>query len=213
MNAQKKQLLLDFPWGEHYPKLVAFAEWYIQGMQWNSGVLPMGHTAESIVQEVITKTFSEERNWEPKKGDLLKWLKFVIKSEISHLAESITNRVEVPLDPADGNDSKDDGTDFKQLQSSAKEFCVASPEEIVIDAETEEMKIAVAKSKIDALLEASSGHPELEEIVYTILDGKCGPEPRELAQVLGKPVEEIYQNLRSLRRRSKKIRLEVRNER
>lgn len=213
MNAYKKQLLLDFPWGERYPKLVAFAEWCILDMQWNSGVLPMGHTAESIVQEVITKTFSEERNWKPEEGDLLMWLKYVIKSEISHLAESLTNRVEVSLDPADGDDSKDNEPDFKQPQSSEQEFCVASPEEIVINAETEEMKITVAKSKIDALLEASSGHPELEEIVYTILDGKCGPKPRELAQILGKPVEEIYQNLRSLRRRSEKIRLEVRNER
>ena len=175
-------------------------------------MLPMGHTAESIVQEAITKTFSEERNWKPEKGDLLMWLKYVIISEISHLAESITNRVEVPLDPIDGNDPKDDGPDFKQPQSSAEEFCVSSPEEILINAETEELKITVAKSKIDALLEASSGHPELEEIVYTILDGKCGAEPRELAQILGKPVEEIYQNLRSLRRRAENIKVEVQNE-
>ncbi len=95
------------------------------------------------------------------------------------------------------------------MQSTAQEIFIASPEEIVINAETEEMRIIVAKSKIDALLEASSGHPELEEIVYTILDGKCGPKPRELAQILGKPVEEIYQNLRTLRRKSEKIRSEV----
>jgi len=99
VNAYKKQLLLDFPWGECYPKLVAFAEWRIQGMRWNSGVVPMGHTAESIIQEAIAKTFSEERNWKPEEGDLLMWLKYVIKSEISHLAESITNRLEVPLIP------------------------------------------------------------------------------------------------------------------
>mgnify|MGYP000843930762 FL=1 len=213
MNAYKKQLLLDFPWGECYPKLVAFAEWRIQGMRWNSGVVPMGHTAESIVQEAIAKTFSEERNWKPEEGDLLMWLKYVIKSEISHLAESITNRLEVPLDPDDGSYSKDDEPEFKQAQSSAQEFFITSPEEIVINAETEELRIIDAKSKIDALLEASSGHPELEEIVYTILDGKCGPKPRELAQILGKPVEEIYQNLRTLRRKSEKIRSEVRNER
>ena len=141
------------------------------------------------------------------------WLKYVIKSDISHLAESIPNRVEVPLDPVDGSDLKENVQEFKQVQSTAQEFFIPSPEEIVINAETEELRIIVAKSKIDALLEASSGHPELEEIVYTILDGKCGPKPRELAQILGKPVEEIYQNLRTLRRKSEKIRSEVRNER
>ena len=48
---------------------------------------------------------------------------------------------------------------------------------MVINAETEELRRLIdAKSKIDALLEASSGHPELEEIVYTILDGKCDAE-------------------------------------
>jgi DNA-directed RNA polymerase specialized sigma24 family protein len=211
LNAKKKQLLLDFPWGEHFPELVAFTEWCIQRMQWNSGVLPMGHTAESIVQDVITKTFSEERNWDPEKGDLLMWLKYVIRSEISHLAESAANKVEVPLDPPDENDSPSDGLEVEQRQLSAHQLMTGSPEELVIAAETEAEKMAEAQSKIDALLEASSGRPELEEIVYAIIDGKCDPKPQELAVLLGRPVGEINQNLRALRRRAEKIRLEVRN--
>lgn len=211
MNAKKKQLLLEFPWGEHYPGLVAFTEWCIQGKQWNSGLLPMGHTAESIVQDVITKTFSEERNWDPEKGDLLMWLKYVIRSEISHLSESIANKVEVPLDQPDENDSPVDGPDIEQRQPSQQQIMTGSPEEAVISAETEAEKVAEAKSKIDSLLEVSSGHPELEEIVYAIVDEKCDAKPQELAEFLGKPVEEIYQNLRALRRRAEKIRVEVRN--
>jgi hypothetical protein len=70
---------------------------------------------------------------------------------------------------------------------------------------------AEAQLKIDALLEASSGHPELEEIVYAIVEGQCDGKPRELAKYLGKPVEEIYQNVRALRRRAEKIRMEARN--
>jgi DNA-directed RNA polymerase specialized sigma24 family protein len=211
LNAKKKQLLLEFPWGEHFPKLVAFAEWCIQGKQWNSGLLPMGHTAESIVQDVITKTFSEERNWDPEKGDLLKWLKYVIRSEISHLSESIANKVEVPLDQSEENDSPADGSVVEQRQPSSHRLMTGSPEEVVIAAETEAEKMAEAQSKIDALLEASSGHPELEEIVYAIVDGKCDPKPQKLAEFLGRPVGEINQNLRTLRRRAEKIRVEVRN--
>lgn len=211
MNAKKRQLLTDFPWGEHYPRLVAFAEWNIQGKNWNSGLLPNGQTAESIVRDVIEKTFSEKRNWDPEKGDLLIWLKWVIKSEVSHLAESVANRVEVRLDHSGENDSPVDGPNIELRQPSAQRLLIGSPEEMVIDTETEAEKTVEAQSKIDALLEASSGHPELEEIVYAIVEGQCDGKPRELAKYLSRPVEEIYQNVRALRRRAEKIRMEARN--
>lgn len=171
----------------------------------------MGHTAESIVQDVITKTLSEERNWDPDKGDLLMWLKYVIRSEISHLSESIANKVEVPLDRSDENDSPEDGPNVEQRQSFSHRIMTDSPEEVVIAAETEAEKMAEAKLKIDALLEASSGHAELEEIIYAIVDEKCDPKPQRLSEFLGRPVGEINQNLRALRRRAEKIRVEVRD--
>jgi DNA-directed RNA polymerase specialized sigma24 family protein len=211
LNAKKKQLLLDFPWDEHIPRLVAYTEWLIQGKHWNSHTLPKGQTAESIVRDVIEKTFSEKRNWDPDRGDLFTWLKWVIKSEVSHLAESAANRTEVHLDQAGENDSSADGPDVEQRQPSPRRQLIGSTEEMVMDAETEAEKTAEAQSKIDALLEACSGQPELEEIVYAIVDEQCDGKPRELAQFLGRPVEEIYQNLRSLRRRADKIRMETRN--
>ncbi len=207
MNAKKKQLLLDFPWNEHYPRLVAFAEWLIQGKNWNSGSLPKGQTAESIVQEVIAKTFNEKRNWDPDRGDLLNWLKWVIRSDVSHLAESAANRLDGHLDLADENDYSADGPTIERRQPSLHRLLVGSPEEAIM----EEEKMAEAQEKIDALLEASSGHPELEEIVYAIIDGKCNSKPQELSDVLGRPVKEINQNLRALRRRAEKIRAEARN--
>lgn len=211
MNEKKKQLLVSFPWGEHFPRLVAFAEWLIQGKQWNAGVLPMGHTAESIVQDVIAKTFSEERTWDPEKGDLLVWLKYVIKSEISHLSESAANKAEGTLDQTDDTDPPIGDPKIDYRQPSSQQLMIGSPEEAVIVAETEGEKISAAQSKIDALLNASSGHPELEEIVYAIVEGNCDPKPKELSEFLGKPVTEINQNLRSLRRRAEKIRMEALN--
>ena len=145
MNAKKKQLLIDFPWDEHYPRLIAFTEWIIQGKQWNSDSLPKGQTAESIVRDVIAKTFNEERNWDPEKGELLIWLKWVIRSEVSHLAESAANRVEVRLDQADENDFLDDGPESGQRQLSPHRLRFGSPEEMVIDAETEAEKTVAAQ--------------------------------------------------------------------
>ena len=127
------------------------------------------------------------------------------------MAESAANRAEVHLDQAGENDFPADGHDVEQRQPASQRLIIGSPEEMVLDAETEAEKMTEAQSKIDALLEASSGHPELEEIVYAIVDGQCGGKPRELAQFLGRPVEEIYQNMRALRRRADKLRMEVRN--
>lgn len=211
MNAKKKQLLLDFPWDEHYPRLVAFTVWIIQGKHWNSDSLPKGQTAESIVRDVIAKTFSEQRNWDPERGDLLMWLKWVIRSEVSHLAESAANRAEVRLDQVGENNSPADGPDIEQRQPSTHRLRIGSPEEMVMDAETEAEKTVEARLKIDALLEACSGQPELEEIVYAIVDGQCDAKPQKLSEHLGRPVEEIYQNLRALRRRAANIRMEARN--
>lgn len=211
MNAKKKQLLVDFPWDEHYPRLVAFTEWVIQGKNWNSESLPKGQTAESIVQDVIEKTFSEKRDWDPERGDLLMWLKWVIKSEISHLAKSVANQAVVQLGYANEDAPSVDGPDIELRQPISRRLVVGSPEEMVMDAETEADKTANGRLKIDSILEACSGHPELDDIVYAIIAGQCDAKPRNLAEFLGRPVEEIYQNLRTLRRRADKIRMEAQN--
>ena len=189
MNARKRELLRDFPWDENYPKLVAFADWLIQGKTWNSNILPKGQTAESIVRDVIAKTFSEERNWDPERGELFPWLKWVIRSEVSHLAESASNRRDVRLEQSD--------CDEPEYPSPVK-LQLNSPEDGMIATET-----------VDLLLEACNGKAELEDIVYAISGGECAAKPKLLAEYLGRPVQEIYQDLRMLRRRAAKIRIEV----
>lgn len=190
---------------------MAFAEWTIQGKTWNSNILPKGQTAESIVRDVIEKTFSEERNWEPDRGELLPWLKWVIKSEVSHLAESASNKKDVHLDQLDGDDPEVDRIEYEASRQSHVRPQVTSPEEAMIAMETEENLKTFARSKIDSLLEACNGKPELETIVYAISEAKCLPKPQSLADYLGKPVDEIYQHLRALRRRATKIRIEAEN--
>ena len=207
LNEKKRQFLQDYPWDEAYPKLVAFAEWLIQGKHWNGNVLPKGQTAESIVRDVIAKTFTEERNWEPDRGDLFVWLKWVIRSDISHLARSASNRKDIHLDSTTDEGSHWDERGVGSEYPARIRVMTGSPEEAMVALETE----ASAQLKIDALLEASSGRPELEEIVLAISEGKCSAKPKELAAFLEKPVEEINQHLRALRRRASKIRIEAAN--
>lgn len=207
MNAKKRRLLRDFPWEENYLRLVAFAEWVIQGKTWNSNILPKGHTAESIVRDVIAKTFSEERNWDPERGELLPWLKWVIRSEISHLAESASNKKEVRLD--DDNSSSMDRIEHQAGRQSYTKPRAVSPEEAMIATESDGELKTSARARVDLLLEACNGRLELEEIVYAICDGECSAKPQSLAEYLGRPVKEIYSHLQALRRRASKIRIEA----
>ena len=160
------------------------------------------------MRDVIAKTFTEDRNWDPDRGDLFMWLKWVIKSEVSHLARSASNRKDVRLDSPAGDGLMWDEIGIRNDRSSRVRLQVGSPEEAIMAVETDEE----GKFKIDALLEACSGRPELEEIVYAISEGNCSAKPQELSEYLGKPVEEINQHLRSLRRRASKIRNEAVNE-
>jgi len=211
LNEKKRRLLNDFPWEETYPKLVAFAEWVIQGKNWSSGFLPKGQTAETIVRDVIAKTFGEERKWDPERGDLLNWLKWVIKSDISHLAESAANKRDMHLDHLHNNDPAVDQIEYKAGRESRVRPQSISPEEAMIALEAEDELMAAARLKIDSLLEACSGKPELEEIVYAISDGKCSAKPQDLSRYLGRPIKNINQHLRALRRRASKIRIEAEN--
>lgn len=190
MNTKKRELLRNFPWEENYPKLVAFTDWLIQGKTWNCNILPKGQTAESIVRDVIAKTFSEERNWDPERGELFKWLKWVIRSEVSHLAKSASNRKDVRLDQPDCDEPE------RQLP---QRLLAGSPEEAI-----------AARETIDLLLEACNGEPELEDIVYAV--SECSTKPKLLSEQLGRPIQEIYRDLRILRRRAAKIRIEVQDE-
>lgn len=201
LNQEKLELLHNAPWGIIYPKLVSHAEWEIDKYSWRAGSLPKGHTAESIVQEAIQKTLSEDRNWDPERGELLPWLKWVIRGEIDHLYHSASHPEEYYILEADS--FEDNPPAFEKLEYDANRQLpdgheAKSAEERTVLAET-------TRRKLDSLLEACDGRPELEEVVEALIGNKCSPEAKSLAEYFGRPVEEIYQRLRALRRRAAKI--------
>lgn len=128
------------------------------------------------------------------------WLKWVIRSEISHLAESASNKGDLRLDHLGENDPAVDRIEYRAGHGLQVRPQANSPEEAIVAAET-----------INSLLEACDGKPELEAIVYAISDGNCLPKPQSLAEYLGKSINEINQQLRALRRRASKIRIEAEN--
>ncbi len=196
MNPKKIELLRNAPWDEIYVKLFAYAEFLIDRLSWNDNRLPKGYTPETIVQDVIAKTFSEDRNWDPDRGELFPWLKWVVKSEISHLVESASHRNETSID------QYEDELSLHRLERKTSQSIAYNPRDTNTEREEETRR---NKERIDALLEACDGRPELEEIVYAICDDECSPKAQDLADHLQRPVKVIYQNLRALRRRADKI--------
>ena len=202
------------PWYDIYPKLVSFAVWEVGRYSWHTDTLPKGHTPESIVQEALEKTWNEDKNWDPDRGELLPWLKWVIKGDIDRLYHSASHPKKIYVVSLEGLEEEDD-TALDKIEYKGKEYLpdehiAKSPEVAIVALETEKKKASLTKLKIDALIEACNGIPDLEEIVYAIIGDKCSPDAQSLAKYLGRPVKQLYQQVRNLRRKATKIMTENR---
>lgn len=157
------------------------------------------------MQEALTKTFSGEKRWDPERGDLLSWLRWAVKGDVDRLYHSKSHPPEgvydVELESFEMNEDDElalDKAEYKTNDFLPDGHIGLPPENIVVAAE-------LVKLKVDVLLEACNGGDDLEEIVFAIIDGRCIPTPQALSECLDRPVEGIYQQLRTLRRRAAKI--------
>jgi DNA-directed RNA polymerase specialized sigma24 family protein len=152
--------------------------------------LAAGQSLEDVVQQVIEKTISGERHWDPAKGPLVPWLKDQVKSVIDALANAAVRRHETQS--AEGDNVEEFVTDPSASRS-------LSPEAIVLEKEVAEQ----VAERADALCQAVTDEPELEAVMNAILNG-CEPKPRYLAAELGVSFEDINNRLKRLRRRAMK---------
>jgi DNA-directed RNA polymerase specialized sigma24 family protein len=192
-------------WGEIGKELLAFAhirasnyDWYSSG----SDHLAEGKTCEDVVQEVIVKTFTGQRKWDPNKGELLPWLRDQIKSILDALVWSAAHRHETPISEdhgAEGSRERPRNTTSYAEQPFTGQ--ALSPEKCLL----EKGEMQKADRKIERLFEEIEEDPELEEVLIAIMDG-CEPKPRYLAAELGVRVSEIYNRMKRLRRRALAIR-------
>lgn len=155
-------------------------------------VLPQGYTAEDIVQEVIVRTISGDRRWDPEKGELLPWLKWQVRSIVDALARSAAHRHE-ELAPDAATLPGDDPLGTLATNYGAFNSVAASPEALFLDQESVDRRVG-------HLFAAVSGEPDLEAVLNAVLDG-AGTRPREIAAFLEVPVSDIYNRLKRIRRR------------
>lgn len=203
------KLLESADWGEIGNELLSFAATWSKryptlGYGEDPKFLVLGVSYEDVVQEVIVKVFSGQRKWDPGKVDLLPWLKMHIKSIIDALAKSSPANQETTLGDGEENDFES-GLEYSSVGARhiANSRDSANPEQTILEKE------AVDKH-LQLIREAAEGDEELEMLILAIECG-CDPRPRFLAEELGIPVKDVYQQTRRLQRHIDT--LKVRNER
>lgn len=196
MKTETFEYLQNADWATIGKEMLVFTIYRAQLYRWRSGdaqILALGRTPEDIVQEVIEKTISGERHWDPSLGPLVPWLKDQIKSILDALCKSAANRYEqmtLAEHPEPFTEEPGDlqpATDPNTIEASIPGMREQVEKRFELD------------EQIDQVFDVVSTQPELEEIVVAILDG-CEAKPRYLAEKIGVPVSEINNRLKRLRR-------------
>lgn len=177
LDSETFRKLCGADWGTIGAELLAFAAWRAKNYQWYSGQgreLAPGISLEDIIQEVIAKTISGKRHWDPARGPLVPWLKDVVKSEVDNKANSAPNRYEKQALEGKGEEKRPQASDLRRPPN---------PE---------------VSERVQDLMRAVNGEPELKEVLEAVMDG-CEPTPRHLAAELDVPIEEMRDRVKKLR--------------
>jgi DNA-directed RNA polymerase specialized sigma24 family protein len=180
--------LLKVNWKETGIQLAGYAAFRARNLAWRTGssdLLAKGLMPDDIAAQAILSVISGERTWEPERGPLLPYLKRIVDSLLSHLAESGDNRW---LDPWTSEDTQlAAGTALPEADSDCRD-------------ETDDDQ----DDRIEQLFDAVADKPELAEVLDAMLKFD-ETRPRYLALRIGKPVSHVNNCLKRIRRLALKI--------
>jgi hypothetical protein len=193
-------LIKKADWKDIILKLTYYAIQRAKIYKWISGEFDRllgGKTPEDIACEAIEKVLSGTRAWDPDKyPNLLTHLKWIVKSDMDHLASSLehqtTGRMPLPVHDEEGP------VDYYKIipdQSSP------TPEEVLITREKKELEEKL-KNDLYALVE---GDKDLEELLLYFDEGIDKPET--IAAQSGWDISKVYNLKRKLLRKASKLRV------
>src|SRR5262249_12373637 len=177
--------LLRVDWGETGMKLAAYAAFRSRNLSWRTGsdvALAKGLMPDDIAAQAIVSVIGGERKWEPERGPLMPFLKRVVDSLLHHLALSADNRrierlFQDDTSPYDAEHMAFRDGDQGPWPRRPADFNVADSFEFKCDAD----------ERIEQLVEAAKGTPELAQVLNAILEFDEA-RPRLIALRIGKPV-------------------------
>ncbi|MDM8555832.1 hypothetical protein QUF75_13960 [Desulfococcaceae bacterium HSG7] len=193
-------------WNDITLRLTLHAKDRAYRYNWYSGnpsILPGGKTVEDIACEAIEKVLRGKRKWDPKKyPDLLKHLKIIVNSDLSHLFQSKLNRKTTRSEPwtnGEKNVVNDSISTKSVLNNTEKSNELKNPEDALLSLERK-----VLEDKLrDALYESVSGDDELESILLCFEEGI--DKPQKLAEELNWKISKVNNLKRKLFRKAKKV--------
>jgi DNA-directed RNA polymerase specialized sigma24 family protein len=159
--------------------------------------LAMGLNPIDVAQQAIKRVLDGSRKWDPNRGPLLPYLKGVVDSLISHLAESPDNQLQRRVPEGEEDDELWDRSEFRASLNDRHDLGdligarPPNPEQPLLDREADD-------SRVSNLFETVKGSPELEETISAIM--QVGPKPVDIAEHLRLAVSEVNNRLKRLRR-------------
>jgi hypothetical protein len=174
-DSKRLQRLKEQDWEGIILKLTAHAAYKVERLRWQTGKkdLPGGKQVKDLAMEAIKTVWTNERKWNPdKQPDLLKHLKSIVDSLVSHLVESVEHtQREIREVEEEGFDPADD--------------LVNNPLDEVI-----------AEEVLRTLRREVKGDEDSELVLYCIEEGMS--KPSEISDTLRMPVDQVYKAKRKL---------------
>ncbi len=186
-------MLAAADWNRIGRDLTAFAQYLLNNHKWRTGNpvdVAGGREARDFVHEAIEKM----SGFDADRGELVPYLKAIVRRSISNLSKSAENRHEVSINPrpADQDGNTEDVDQYLERQQEQRG--AASPEEI----------LSGPGERVTALFEAVDGDDSLTELLDAAMQtGEITGKP--LAEYLGTTPADINNRLKKLLRVAAKI--------
>lgn len=197
MDKKTRDLIEKADWKCISSELAEYALYKARRIYWRSDRyrnLSRGKTSEDIAYEAIQRTLSGDRSWDPEKDpDIIIFLKSVVDSLMYHLIHSQNHKRLQPL-PENGNGNIREDIIHKWSPDSSP-----TPEEQILLKEEEEQ----ADRIVSIMFEAVAEDAELETILEARMEGCVRPE--EIAEVKNMDIKHVYNLIRKLKRRLRKL--------
>lgn len=184
-------------WDGAFVELTGYVAFRARHLAWRTGkdsLLPGANLYEDIALDAIEKVWTGERAWDPSRCTLMKLLKGIVHSSLNHLVMSGDNTHRRPLPGGDNSDAVDrcfrpevpidDRLPFPQ-KSIDPEYALL--EHHRLDHQLQRVRMLVADDD------------RLSVVLKVIIDRQV-TKPAVIASILGWPVEDVYRDVRRLRR-------------
>ena len=187
MNSSTQRVLEAADWNQIGRKLTAFAQGLLNIHTWRTGDavnVADGREALDFAQEAIEKL----SGFDADRGELLPYLKAIVRRSISNLSKSAENRHEISIRPGIDEDGNVEEVQ-EYIDRHQDPEAVPSPEDI----------LSKPDERVTALFEAVDGDAALTALLDAVMQtGETTAQP--LAKHLGTTTADINNRLKKLRR-------------